>query len=105
MQGLEEAYPFLHDGAHEFVSLKNEGDKLIVAEKGNLLFVFNLHPTNSYQSYRIGTFWAGKYRIVLDSDWAEFGGHERNDRATEFFSVPDHWCGRPNYLEIYSPSR
>ena len=22
----------------------------------------------------------GKYKIVLDSDWAEFGGHERNDR-------------------------
>jgi 1,4-alpha-glucan branching enzyme len=46
---------------HEYVSLKNEGDKLIVAEKGELLFVFNLHPTNSYSSYRIGTCWPGEH--------------------------------------------
>ena len=144
-----------HTHTHRYVSLKNEGDKMIVAEKGDLLFVFNFHPTNrrarththrqtqtrtrahthththahqqaharagthgqtqtrtrsaprpppqtraplrptaqqpvdytyiykfiilhiynnSYSSYRIGTAWAGKYKIVLDSDWPEFGG-------------------------------
>jgi len=105
MHGLEEAFPFLQEGVHEYVSLKNEGDKLIVAEKGELLFVFNFHSTNSYSSYRIGTAWAGKYKIVLDSDWPEFGGHNRNDRHAEFHSTQQMWNDRPHYIEVYSPSR
>jgi len=39
----------MHEGSHEYVSLKNEGDKMVVAEKGELLFIFNFHTTNSYQ--------------------------------------------------------
>jgi len=39
----------MHEGAHEYVSLKNEYDKMIVAERGDLLFIFNFHPSNSYQ--------------------------------------------------------
>lgn len=42
---------------------QDEGDKLIVAEKGDLVFVFNFHPTNSYQDYRIGTKHAGPYKV------------------------------------------
>ena len=40
-----------------------------MAEKGDLVFVFNFHPTNSYQDYRIGTKHAGPYK-VLPSDGA-----------------------------------
>lgn len=29
---------------HQYVSLKHEDDKIIVFEKGDLLFVFNFHP-------------------------------------------------------------
>jgi len=104
MHGLEQAFPFLFE-THEYVSLKNEGDKMIVAEKGELLFVFNLHPSNSYQSYRVGTAWGGKYKVVLDSDWPEFGGHNRNDRHQVYYANDGNWCQRPHYLEVYSPSR
>jgi 1,4-alpha-glucan branching enzyme len=105
MMGLEEAFPFVRPDVHEYVSLKNEGDKLIVAEKGDLIFVFNMHPTNSYQGYGIGCNKPGKYKIVLDSDWKEFGGHERNDRRTVLYSKDQGACGRPHSLSIYSPSR
>jgi len=105
MHGLEEAFSFMHEGAHEYVSLKNEGDKLIVAEKGELLFVFNFHPTQSYQGYKVGCAWPGKYKIVLDSDWAEFGGHERNDRHNVFFTGDGGADGRPHSLQVYSCSR
>uniref|UniRef100_A0A6U4WMG1 1,4-alpha-glucan branching enzyme n=1 Tax=Hemiselmis andersenii TaxID=464988 RepID=A0A6U4WMG1_HEMAN len=105
MHGLEQTFPFLVEDCHEYVSLKNEGDKMIVAEKGELLFVFNMHPSNSYQGYRVGTSWGGKYKIVLDSDWPEFGGHYRNDRHQVLHAKNEQWCGRPHYLEIYSPSR
>lgn len=36
----------IHD--HQYVSLSHETDKIIVFEKGNLLFVFNWHPTESF---------------------------------------------------------
>jgi len=40
---------------HQFVSLSHEEDKIIVFEKGSLLFVFNFHPTKSFENYKIGT--------------------------------------------------
>lgn len=40
-----------------FVSTKNQGDMVIVYDRGTrcgpLVFAFNLHPTNSYTDYRI----------------------------------------------------
>ena len=48
---------------------------------------------------------AGKYKIVLDSDCHEFGGHNRLDHNTEFFSWPDDFNKRPNSMLIYIPSR
>ena len=40
---------------HQFVSLAHEEDKVIVFEKGILLFVFNFHPTKSFTDYKVGT--------------------------------------------------
>jgi 1,4-alpha-glucan branching enzyme len=42
---------------------------------------------------------------VLDSDWAEFGGHERNYRHAEFFTRDENWCSRPYSIDVYSPAR
>lgn len=46
-------------------------------EKGELLFVMNFHPSNSYEAYKIGTDWDTDHKIVYDSDRKEFGGHDR----------------------------
>ena len=43
------------------MSLKHEGDKLIVFEKAGLVFVFNFHPTKSFTDYRIGVNVPGWY--------------------------------------------
>lgn len=59
MLNLEGKYKWLMSS--EWVSLKNEGDKIIVFERGNLLFIFNFHPSQSYTDYRIGTQWKGAY--------------------------------------------
>ena len=44
---LEEKYNIL-SASDSYISEKHERDKLIVFEKGNLLFVFNFHPTEVY---------------------------------------------------------
>lgn len=115
-----------------YVSLKHEGDKMIVFDRGTsggpLVFIFNFHPTASFPGYRIGVPCPGEYVpptdptrsrcfphamsftvcvrvvcrwvVVLDSDWAEFGGHNRVDRSTTFTSQDLPWNNRPNSLQV-----
>ncbi|TPX61466.1 1,4-alpha-glucan branching enzyme [Powellomyces hirtus] len=91
--------------SNQYVSLKHEGDKMIVFERGNLLWIFNFHPSQSFTDYRIGTEWAGTYSVALNSDWKEFCGHERIERGGKYFSQPGEWNGRKNYIQVYIPSR
>jgi len=99
-------YPSLQDN---FVSLKHEGDKMIVFDRGTaqgpLLFVFNFHPTKSYTDYRVGAPCTGEWVLALDSDWSQFGGYNRVDGATTFHGDPMGWNERPASLQVYSPCR
>ncbi|GAA5999910.1 1,4-alpha-glucan branching enzyme [Rhodotorula paludigena] len=88
-----------------YISLKHEGDKVVVFERGDLLWIFNFHPSSSFSDYRVGTDWAGEYRVVLSSDDAEFGGHARVDKSVRHFTTPMEWNGRKNWLQVYIPSR
>ena len=44
-------------------AVQSEGDKVIIAERGELVFVFNFHPTSSYSDYRVGCKEAGPYKV------------------------------------------
>ena len=70
---------------HQYCTLTHESDKLIVFERGDLLFIFNFHPYNSYEHYRIGTHWASEHVIMLESDDTDFGGFNRLAGAKGFF--------------------
>ncbi|MGE9268077.1 MAG: alpha amylase C-terminal domain-containing protein, partial [Verrucomicrobiales bacterium] len=72
--------------------------KLLVVERNNLIFAFNLHPTNSYADLEIPTNQDGTYQLILDTDRAEFGGHQRL-RRDNLHPAPDH------RTYIYLPSR
>ncbi|OMJ29557.1 1,4-alpha-glucan-branching enzyme [Smittium culicis] len=101
---LEEQFKWLTSN-DQYTSLKHEGDKVIVFERGNLVWAFNFHPTNSYTDYRIGVPKAGTYKQALNSDDKQFLGHNRVDPNTEYFTVNEPWNNRPNYMQIYLPSR
>ncbi|KAL3532060.1 hypothetical protein ACH5RR_005581 [Cinchona calisaya] len=104
MQHLEEAYCFM-TSEHQYVSRKDEGDRIIVFERGDLVFVFNFHWTNSYSDYRIGCFKPGKYKVALDSDDPLFGGFSRIDRNAEFFTSEGLYDDRPSSFLVYAPAR
>jgi len=104
MQHLEERYGWLNS-SQAYISLKHEGDKIIVFERAGLLWVFNFHPTNSYTDYRVGIEQAGTYKIVLSSDRPEFGGWDRLDEKVEHFTTDMTWNERSNYLQLYIPTR
>uniref|UniRef100_A0A672ZGP7 1,4-alpha-glucan branching enzyme n=1 Tax=Sphaeramia orbicularis TaxID=375764 RepID=A0A672ZGP7_9TELE len=44
-----------------FVSAKHEEDKVIVFDRANVVFIFNFHPSKSFQDYRIAVEVPGKY--------------------------------------------
>ena len=46
-----------------YVSCHHEDDKMIVFERGSLLWVFNFHSTKSFADYRVGASIAGKYPL------------------------------------------
>ena len=74
-------------------------NKVIVFEKGGLIFIFNFSTGNSIFGYR---FWApakGNYRVILNSDRKEFGGFERVDDAIDYPTDKDQM------LSIYLTNR
>lgn len=105
MMHLEKKYNFLSHGQN-YISRKHQGDKLVVFERADkLVFVFNFHPNNSYTDYKIGVNIPGKYKLVLDSDAEEFGGHKRLNHDTDFFTANDPWDNRRCSLMVYIPCR
>lgn len=44
-----------------FVSAKHEEDKVIVFDRAHVLFIFNFHPSKSFQDYRVAVEVPGKY--------------------------------------------
>ncbi len=85
---------------------ENNKDKVIAFTRGDLLFVFNFHPTTSFTDYGIPL--KGKFRIIIDSDDPEFGGFNRIDRNAIYTSMKKaerHAINLPFYLYLYLPSR
>lgn len=106
MHELDAAHPFCRFQTHQYIVLQHEVDKIIVIEKGDrLLFVFNFHHSQSYTDYRIGTYWGGKYKLALDSDSSDSGGHGRQDWDVIHETRSEPWQNRPYFLQLYCPAR
>lgn len=59
---LDKAFGFV-GAPHEWVSRKDETDKVIICERGDLVMVFNFHPERSFTDYRIGCKLPGPYKV------------------------------------------
>lgn len=104
MHHLEEKYHWL-EKPQAYVSLHHEDDKMIVFERGDLIWIFNFHINKSFADYRIGASIAGKYKVALNSDAREFGGQGRVDPNCEYFVDSQPWHERPFSLLVYIPCR
>eukprot|EP00210_Caulerpa_lentillifera_P003282 g3133.t1 len=106
MNHLDKAYGFTN-ADHQYCSRQNEGDKVIVCERGDLVFVFNFHPTQSFTDYKIGCYLRRPYKIVLSSDEPVFGGYNNvsKDYNTTFTPLDEGHDGRPHSFFVYAPSR
>ena len=106
MHALETEYSWFNS-RHQYISLIEDKDKLIVFEKGDLLFIFNFHPFKSFEHYRIGTKWGSDHMILLDTDEGILGGYDRLKYGHDnyFPIIKEKWNNRPNYIQLYIPCR
>ena len=76
----------------------------MIYERKDLIFLVNLHPTRSQENVFVytGSKKAGKYRVILSSDEAAFGGLDRIDTQYLYHTRPhEHGMG----FTIYIPCR
>ena len=116
LQSFDHAMLELLKSHQDFAKLKltqywsQDEDQVLAFGRGDLLFVFNFHPTQSHIDYRLPVA-AGSYHIVLDSDAAVFGGYELVDDQLEHLTQPlpeEQQAELPSGLEelsLYLPSR
>ncbi|XP_071508280.1 1,4-alpha-glucan-branching enzyme-like [Diadema antillarum] len=104
MNSLDDKFHWL-SSPQAYISCKHEDDKVVVFERARLLFLFNFHHTKSFPDYRVGVGLPGKYKLVLNSDSEEFGGHNRLDQSTDYFTSDQGFANREQSLQVYIPSR
>ncbi|MCU0531285.1 MAG: alpha amylase C-terminal domain-containing protein [Syntrophales bacterium] len=79
--------------------------KILAFERAGHLFVFNFHPSRSYDGYRVDAP-PGTYRLVLDSDAEIYGGHGRLEPDQVHFTQPEgQGPGARHRLSLYLPTR
>ena len=85
------------------ISIYNDIERQIIAmERADYLFIFNFSPVNSYTDYPVNVP-EGEYYIVLDTDWREFDGFERNNRKVRHFTLFSE--EGKSVLRLYIPQR
>ncbi|XP_022139511.1 1,4-alpha-glucan-branching enzyme 3, chloroplastic/amyloplastic isoform X2 [Momordica charantia] len=84
----------------------NETTKVISYIRGPFLFIFNFHPTDSYERYSVGVEEAGEYRIILNTDEIKYGGRGiiKHDHYLQR-TISQRIDGLRNCLEVSLPSR
>lgn len=74
-------------------------NKVIIFERGELIFVFSFNPSQSIFDYKFHVPAKGRYKIVLNSDKSEFGGFDRIDDTITYSTDDDQ------QLSIYMTNR
>lgn len=82
----------------------DNADKIIAFSRGDLLFVFNFHPTNSYTGYGLAVD-QGKFTGILSTDENRFGGYDHIDLSTVHRTSVERSFGLKQRLDLYLPAR
>lgn len=85
---------------------EKDDDQVLAFKRGNLIFVFNFNPSQSFADYGILAP-AGKYRPVLSTDEKKFGGFGNIDMEVEHLTITDPLyqpIGK-EWLKLYLPAR
>ncbi|MEG1187942.1 MAG: alpha amylase C-terminal domain-containing protein, partial [Bacteroidales bacterium] len=109
---FDEAMIALLKSVKRFASSPVEGvwdsraDQIVAFMRRDLLFIFNFNPVQSFTDYGL-LVKEGKYKVVLNTDAALFGGYEQVDERVEYQAVIDPLYAATNkgWLKLYLPAR
>ena len=82
-----------------------DNDRKVIAYRNeDIVYIFNFHPQNSYDSFQVPIHDKGKFKVILDTDDEEFGGLGRISKDVIYESKN---LENTDYdgIEIYIPSR
>ncbi|WP_311370479.1 alpha-amylase family glycosyl hydrolase [Anaerococcus hydrogenalis] len=82
-----------------------DNDRKVIAYRNkDIVYIFNFHPRNSYDSFQVPIHDKGKFKVILDTDDEEFGGLGRISKDIIYESKN---LENTDYdgIEIYIPSR
>lgn len=82
-----------------------DNDRKVIAYRNkDIVYIFNFHPQNSYDSFQVPIHDKGKFKVILDTDHEEFGGL---GRISKDFIYESKNLENTDYdgIEIYIPSR
>ena len=83
----------------------NNDDQILAYQRGDLLFITNLHPYKSFTGYGM-LVEKGSYQIVLNSDNVKFGGYGHINEKIEYFTQKGLEKNTDlEWLKLYLPSR
>ena len=80
----------------------DEQKQVLVFERAGLIFVFNFHPTASYEGYTVSVPKSGKYQVVFSTEDEEFGGYNRVSKDYVYTAKKKKGVAQ---FPIYVPSR
>jgi len=101
MLALDSKYHILA-ADYQYIRTAHEEDKLLVYERGSLLFVFNWNPTRSFEEYLVYCRAASKATVVWSTDDQDTGGHCRVHHKSYQVNEVNYLTG--NFM-LYVPSR
>ena len=94
----------------------DQGKNVLIFKRGNLVFVFNMHPTNSYEDIFINCdlIGAGRYKVVFSTDDSAYGGQDRISKDCIYSAGKDDYgfgfrlyvpCRSAAVIKSYSKGR
>jgi len=104
MLALDPLFGLLTDPLIEQLAL-HEDSRQLVFRRGPLVFAFNFHVTQSYVGLRIPVPEQTDYRVILDTDAEEFGGHGLLAAPQNYPWQDVPMYGQAQSLQIYLPAR
>lgn len=81
-------------------------EQIIIFMRGNLMFVFNFNPTDSFFDYKVLAP-QGKYKMILNTDSSKFGGNDIVDSRIHHLTQkePLYREVKKEWLSLYLPAR
>ena len=95
---LLKAHNVLQSNPGQILHMDHE-NRIMIAERGNLIFVINLSNDKSIPGYGVSPWQKETHKLLLDSDAERFGGHNRND-ANATYPINEH-----GQFNVYTTSR